>query len=214
VQNGVVVHLLQAQANLLQLLHSFSLSKLLSLFDKAKEVAAVHLFHDYVKISRIVEKTIKFDDIGMIQKHLNFNLVYELLQHVFYLLFGDLLERHQHASRLVDRKKDLPKRPLTLALPYFEVVERYLMLGRRQSGRGRGRGGRVSIDMVITSAGLDSQVFLDVELIKRFYIGVLLIAGSLLHLGSNKVIPDCLATSIAVRYLMLLFLSLIDYLFG
>lgn len=47
-----------------------------SLLDKLQKMARKATFHDQIKILFIVEETIKFDDVRMVQIHLYFDFPY------------------------------------------------------------------------------------------------------------------------------------------
>jgi len=104
----------------------------------------------------IIEESIQFDYIRMVQKHLNLNFVDKLLQHILYLLLRNLLQSHKHATCPVNRRKDLPKGTLSCTFSNFKVIYRNFMLGMRK--RRFGGSGGMDVDVVIASRRLNSQM--------------------------------------------------------
>lgn len=80
VEDGVVVHLFEAEANLLHLLSSLFLFQLfiLALFEVAKKTPSFHVLHYDIEVCVIIEKPIKLHYLWVIEEHLYFYLAHEL----------------------------------------------------------------------------------------------------------------------------------------
>ena len=77
-QNRMVMHFLDPQTDLFESIDGLGLGKLLLLLDEVEDVASFHVFHDDVEVGGVVEETIEFDDVRVIQEHLYLYLVDEL----------------------------------------------------------------------------------------------------------------------------------------
>ena len=88
-------------------------------------ISALHILHYDIKGCLIIEETVKFYDIWMIKKHLNLYLCYELIYHIFYLLFWNLLDSYKHFCSLMNCNKDFPKSSFTFTFTYLKVIQRY-----------------------------------------------------------------------------------------
>jgi len=117
------VHLLETETNLLEPGCSLLRGEFLLLLDVAEETAALHILHDDVKVREVIEETVEFDDVGVVQEHLDLDLVDELLQHVLHFLLRHLLDGYQHLAGFVDGGEYLPERPLAFAAAQLEVTE-------------------------------------------------------------------------------------------
>lgn len=78
-EDGVVMHFLQSQANFLQLLHRLLFSESFAFLDESEEIATLHVLHDDVEVCDIIEESIQRDYIGVVEEELDLNLVDKLL---------------------------------------------------------------------------------------------------------------------------------------
>lgn len=102
--------------------------KFLVLLDERKEATSIHVFHHDVEVSIIVEKAIQLYYIGMIQEHLNFDLLYELVQHVFHLFFSYLLQGYQHSCLFMNGDEYLAETTFSFALSERKIRNVKFML--------------------------------------------------------------------------------------
>ena len=124
VKDRVVMHFFQAKADILQFLNGVTFSQSLLLLDQIIQTSTFHVLHDDVKMTGVIKETIQFDNIRMINVKLNLDLVDKLVKHVFYLLFWNLFDGHQHFGFLVKCWKDLSKSSLSLAFAQLKVMNR------------------------------------------------------------------------------------------
>jgi hypothetical protein len=121
----------------------------------------------------------------MIQEELDFDLVYKLLQHVFHLLLRDLLQSHEHTSRLVNSGEDLSESTLPLAFAYLEIVDgEFVVPGG--SGRRRRRRDMCVHDVVVAPRGLHRLMLLQVQSIYRLSLVGSVIACRLLDFWPDR----------------------------
>ena len=118
------MHLFQPKADILQFLNGVIFREVLLFLDQIVQTSTFHILHYDIKMSGVIKETIQFDNIRMVNVKLNLDLVYELVKHVFYFLFWNLFDCHQHFCFLVNCWKDLPKSSLSLALSQFKVMNR------------------------------------------------------------------------------------------
>ncbi len=123
-QNGVVVHFLEPQADLPDPACSLLNSEFFLLFDVEEQTATLHVLHDDVEIAEIVEKAVEFDYVGVVQEHLDLELVDELVQHVLHFLLGYSFDCYQHFCRFVDCWEDLTERTFAFATAQLEIGDR------------------------------------------------------------------------------------------
>lgn len=124
VKDRVIMHFFQSKADILQFINGITFREVFLFLDQIVQTSTFHIFHDDVKMSGIIKETIQFDNIRMVNVKLDLDLVDELVKHVFYLLFWNLFDCHQHFCFLVKCGKDLSKSSLSLAFPQFKVMNR------------------------------------------------------------------------------------------
>lgn len=144
----------------------------------------------------IIEESIQFDYIRMVQKHLNLNFVDKLLQHILHLLLRNLLQSDQHATRPVNRRKDLPKRTLPFTLTHLKVINRDFIFGMREWRFG-GSGG-MDIDVVIASRRLNCEMLFGVKFFNWFNVMMLVVTHCFVHFRSNKIVLYQLRTLVRI----------------
>jgi hypothetical protein len=93
-----------------QNLYNFLLFKLLLLPDELEEVITRAILHDEINLLLIVEEAIQFDNVGMAEVHLYFDLSHEGYLQVLFLddFFGDGFDGADEAGVFVPRDVDLP----------------------------------------------------------------------------------------------------------
>lgn len=100
--------------------------ELLSAFEPGHQGSIARILHHEEDVILIIEVAVEFDDVGVVQAVVNFQLSRKLILHPIFAncRFEDLFYRAQEASFFVDAKIDVTEFAGTNVLPEMEV--RYL----------------------------------------------------------------------------------------
>lgn len=121
--NIVIMHFFNPFTNLSDFLSSFLLRELFVSLHQRIERAFLHILDQHVKMFSVCKATINFHQLRMMQEHLNFDFLYELIHHMSDWILSDFFEPTDEACFLVNSNVELAKSAFALAIANIEIFD-------------------------------------------------------------------------------------------
>lgn len=116
------MQILNSRTYLLQLCRRLLLLHLFCFLYESEQRPLLHVLKNQVKVLFCAKKSIQLYDVWVVDVHLNFQLLNELLQHVLQRLLLYLLNTHQKSCLFMHSRIKLAKSALTLHTAQLKIV--------------------------------------------------------------------------------------------
>ena len=123
----VLMKVLNCWADLFQLCRCLFLFEFFGFLYKRKQWPLFHVLKDQVKVLFCAKVSIKLHDVWVVDVHLNFELLNELVEHILQWFFFDLFDANQKSCLLMNCRIKLTKPAFSLNTAQLKIVQCYFL---------------------------------------------------------------------------------------